>query len=304
MPTEDRSLLLHAAGLTKRYGRHRALNDIHLAIPPGRIVGLVGPNGAGKSTLLHLACGLSTPTSGTLRILGARPAADAVHLARVGFVAQDTPTYATLTVAEHLRLGAKLNPSWDHHLAQRRITQVGLRPRQKAGRLSGGQRAQLALTIAAAKRPELLIFDEPAAALDPLARDEFLASLTAFVAELGASGILSSHLLSDVERICDYLVVLCAGRIQLAGAVDELLSNHHRLVLPPGEIDRLPHGIELIRLEHVHGRATALVRADADASLGRYPVEPVTLEELALSYLGRATTSESHGVDGTGGDAI
>ncbi|MGW0435017.1 ABC transporter ATP-binding protein [Micromonospora sp. NPDC003197] len=252
MPHADSHPVLQAEGLTKRYGRRAALAGCNLSVPRGRVVGLVGPNGAGKSTLLQLAGGLMTPTAGSLRVLGSRPATNAAHLAKVGFVAQDTPVYASLTVAEHLRMGAKLNPSWDQGLAERRIGQAGLNPKQRAGRLSGGQRAQLALTVAAAKRPELLILDEPAAALDPLARDSFLQTLAEFVTELGASAVLSSHLLSDVKRVCDYLIVLCASRVELAGDVDELLSRHHWLVTPRGELDRgeldrAPFGIEVIR---------------------------------------------------------
>jgi ABC-2 type transport system ATP-binding protein len=213
---------LKAEALTKRYGKRLALTDCHLDIPPGRVVGLVGPNGAGKSTLLQLACGLISPTAGRLEVLGARPGA---RLADVGFVAQDTPVYASLTVAEHLRMGAHLNPGWDPALANRRIAQANLNPSQKAGRLSGGQRAQLALTIAAAKRPELLILDEPAAALDPLARSAFLQNLREFVTELGATAVLSSHLLSDIERVCDYLIVLVGARIRVAGDIGELLAR-------------------------------------------------------------------------------
>jgi ABC-2 type transport system ATP-binding protein len=219
-------LVLHADRLTKRYGRRTALSHCDLAIPRGHVVGLVGPNGAGKSTLLQLACGLIAPSSGTLSVLGSRPAARAEHLARVGFVAQDIPVYASFTVADHLRMGAWLNPTWDAALAGRRIAEVGLDPAQKAGRLSGGQRAQLALALAAAKRPELLILDEPAAALDPLARQAFLRGLVEFVAELGASAVLSSHLLGDVEQVCDYLVVLDDSRVQLAGPVRDLLAAH------------------------------------------------------------------------------
>ncbi|MEU6075419.1 ABC transporter ATP-binding protein [Micromonospora sp. NPDC047074] len=275
-------LVLHAERLTKRYGRRAALTDCDLTIPRGHVVGLVGPNGAGKSTLLQLACGLIAPTAGTLSVLGSRPAADAAHLARVGFVAQDTPVYASFTVADHLRMGAWLNPSWDHALAGRRIAEVGLDPAQKAGRLSGGQRAQLALALAAAKRPELLIFDEPAAALDPLARRSFMRSVVEFVAELGASAVLSSHLLSDVEQVCDHLVVLCASRVQVAGPVGELLAAHRGVAGHPA---RMPAGVEVVWAEH--GRA--LVRGEAAVRLD--DAEPVTLEELVLAYMSRAARS-------------
>jgi ABC-2 type transport system ATP-binding protein len=225
MKNEDQPVL-QAEHLTKRYGKRTALADCTLAVPRGRIVGLVGPNGAGKSTLLNLTCGLTTPTSGALRVLGRAPGET---LARIGFVAQDTPVYAGLTVAEHLRMGARLNPSWDGALALRRIEAAGLDPDAKAGRLSGGRRAQLALTVAAAKRPDLLILDEPAAALDPLARRAFLTDLVDFVAELGSTAILSSHLLADVERVCDHLIVLRDGRVRIAGDVRELLTGGRRL---------------------------------------------------------------------------
>lgn len=278
-------LVLHAERLTKRYGRRTALTDCDLRIPRGHVVGLVGPNGAGKSTLLQLACGLIGPTSGNLSVLGSEPAADAAHLARVAFVAQDTPVYASFSVADHLKMGAWLNPSWDAALAKRRIAEVGLDPAQKAGRLSGGQRAQLALAIAAAKRPELLIFDEPAAALDPLARKGFMRSLVEFVGELGASAVLSSHLLSDVEQVCDYLVILCNSRVQVAGPVRDLLASHHRIT---GEPAKIPAGVEVIWADHGH----ALVRGDAavrDRATDR-EAEPVTLEELVLAYMSAAGT--------------
>ncbi|MEV8515125.1 ABC transporter ATP-binding protein [Dactylosporangium sp. NPDC051484] len=281
----ETQLVLHAERLSKRYGRRVALTDCDLVVPRGHVVGLVGPNGAGKSTLLQLACGLIGPTSGTLSILGSRPAANGRHLARVGFVAQDTPVYASFSVAEHLKMGAWLNPSWDSALAERRIAEVGLDPAQKAGRLSGGQRAQLALTIAAAKRPDLLIFDEPAAALDPLARRAFMRGLAEFVRELGASAVLSSHLLSDVEQVCDYLVVLCDSRIQIAGPVRDLLAAHHSII---GDPARMAAGVEVIWTEH--GRA--LVRGHAGAHDGTARnIEPVTLEELVLAYMSRAAAT-------------
>jgi ABC-2 type transport system ATP-binding protein len=176
--------------LGKRYGRKWALSDCTLSIPAGKVVGLVGPNGAGKTTLLHLAVGLLEPTSGTVAVLGGRPGHGSAQRERVGFVAQDTPVYAGLSVASHLRFGAYLNHHWDHELAARRFEQLGLDPRQRAGALSGGQRAQLALTLAVAKRPELLLLDEPVASLDPLARREFLQSLMEIVAQHGVSVLL------------------------------------------------------------------------------------------------------------------
>jgi ABC-2 type transport system ATP-binding protein len=219
------SAVLEARELGKRYRRRWALSDCTLVIPEGKVVGLVGPNGAGKTTLLHLAVGLLTPSTGAVEVLGGRPADGPEQLGRVGFVAQDTPTYATLSVAEHLRLGEWLNPRWDKDVAAQRIERLGLDPGQRAGSLSGGQRAQLALTLAIAKRPQLLILDEPVASLDPLARSEFLRSLAEVVAERGVSVVLSSHLVADLERVCDYLVVLVASRVQVAGEIDTLLVS-------------------------------------------------------------------------------
>ncbi|MFI0349214.1 ATP-binding cassette domain-containing protein [Actinomadura sp. 9N407] len=257
---------------------------------------------SGKSTLLNLACGLLEPTSGSLRVLGSRPAESAAHLARVGFVAQDTPVYPSFSVADHLRLGARLNPSWDQALAERRVSQAGLNPGQKAGRLSGGQRAQLAMTIAAAKRPELLIFDEPAAALDPLARRGFMANLVGFVAELGAGAVLSSHLLSDIEQVCDHLIVLCGARVQVAGDVRALLAGHHRLIAPRGALDSLPGGVEVIRMEHDGRYSRVLVRTGLPPSSIPCPVEPVTLEELVLGYMSRANAAPAVSVGAAAGE--
>lgn len=281
--------ILNTTALTKRYGRHTALTDITLTVPAGSIVGLVGPNGAGKSTLLALTSGLIRPTDGTIEVLGAPPAADTAQLAKVGFVAQDTPVYATLTVDEHLRMGRHLNPRWDQRLADDRIRQIGLDPAKKAGRLSGGQKAQLALTIAAAKRPELLIFDEPVAALDPLARRAFLQNLMEFVADLDVAVILSSHLLSDVERVCDHLIVLAESRLQLAGDTEDLIGDHHRLVGPRGDLPDLPPEVEIITSDHTERQTTLIVRNTAPQTPPALLDAPhLDLEDLVLTYLHRA----------------
>ena len=234
------SAVIETSGLGRRYRRKWALRDCTLAIPEGHVVGLVGPNGAGKTTLLRLAAGMLAPTCGAITVLGERPAAGPAELAQIGFVAQDTPVYARMTVADHLRLGGWLNPGWDDALARQRIGQLGLDPKQRAGSLSGGQRAQLALTLALAKRPGLLILDEPVASLDPLARREFLQVLMEAVAAQGMSVVLSSHLVADLQRVCDYLIVLVASRVQIAGEVSDLLDSHHRLSGPLRERRSLP----------------------------------------------------------------
>jgi ABC-2 type transport system ATP-binding protein len=283
---------LEANDLSKQYGRRWALQDCTLSIPTGRVVGLVGPNGAGKSTLLNLAVGLLAPTSGTISVLGGRAGDGPRQLERVGFVAQDTPTYAGLSIAKHLRMGAWTNRNWDAPLAERRIAELGLDPRQKAGKLSGGQRAQLALTLAIAKRPELLLLDEPVASLDPLARREFLQSLMEVVAEHGVTVVLSSHLVADLERVCDHLVILVTSRVQLAGEVSALLSSHHRLSGPRRDPSTLPADQRVIDESHTDKQSTLLVRTDGPILDPNWIVRPVALDDLVLAYMGQARDAE------------
>ncbi|MCW2940808.1 MAG: type transport system ATP-binding protein [Actinomycetia bacterium] len=281
--------------LGKRYGRRWALSDCTLDIPAGRVVGLVGPNGAGKTTLLNLAVGQLAPTSGSIEVLGGRPAGGPAQLAKVGFVAQETPTYAGLSVADHLRLGARLNPGWDAALASDRIERLGLDPARRAGKLSGGQRAQLALTLGIAKRPELLILDEPVAALDPLARREFLQSLMEAAAEHELSVVLSSHLVADLERVCDYLIVLVDSRVQVAGEVEELLATHHLLTGARRDPATLPADQHVISASHTGRQTTLLVRTEAPIHDPAWTISQVSLEDLILAYLSQsADTTRGH----------
>jgi ABC-2 type transport system ATP-binding protein len=279
--------VLQAQDLGKKYGRRWALRDCTIELPAGHVVGLVGPNGAGKTTLLKLACGQLAPTSGRITVLGGPPGGQA-QLARVGFVAQDTPTYTGLTVAEHLRLGARLNPGWDAALARERIERTGLDPGRRAGRLSGGERAQLALTVGLAKRPELLVLDEPVAALDPLARREFLRGLMEATAEHELSVLLSSHLVSDLERTCDYLIVLVDSQVRLAGEVDELLATHHRLTGPRRDPDRLPADQHVVSARHTDRQSTFIVRAGGPILDPAWTVGRLTMEDLVLAYMEQA----------------
>jgi ABC-2 type transport system ATP-binding protein len=279
---------LKAVGLGKRYGRRRALSDCTLSIPTGRVVGLVGPNGAGKTTLLQLAAGLLTPSAGTISVLGDQLDANPAALARFGFLAQDSPTYSRRTVEQHLQMGKWLNPGWDDAFARSRVGALGIALRQRAGTLSGGQRAQLALTLAVGKRPELLLLDEPVASLDPLARREFLQTLMEIVAAQGVSVVLSSHLIADLERVCDYLVVLVAGRVAVDGPVEELLASHYRLVGPRRDIDRLPANQTVILASHVAKQTTLIVKTDEPILDPAWTVSALTLDDLVLTYLRRA----------------
>ena len=281
--------IVRAQGLGKRYRGRWALSNCTLDIPAGHVTGLVGPNGAGKTTLLSLAVGLLAPSAGSIEVCGGAPGADAHQLAKVGFVAQDTPTYPGLTIADHLRLGARLNPQWDEAVAQSRIERLGLDPAQRAGKLSGGQRAQLALTLGLAKRPELLILDEPVSSLDPLARREFLQSLMEAVAEHGLSVLLSSHVVSDLERVCDHLVVLVDSEVRVEGDVETLLSTHHRLTGPRRDTSRLPADQQLISASHTDRQSTLVIRTEAPILDPAWTVGRLSLEDIVLAYMERPT---------------
>lgn len=289
------SAVLQASALGKQYGRRWALKDCALHIPAGRVAGLVGPNGAGKTTMLHLAVGLLKPTSGTIEVLGEQVEGSPLQLSRVGFLAQETPVYPNLTVSEHLSLGAHLNPGWDSHMAVGRIEQLALDPTQRAGQLSGGQRAQLALTLAVAKRPDLLLLDEPVASLDPLARREFLASLMEITAEHDVSVILSSHLVADLERVCDYLVLLAASQVQFADDVDDLIATHRRLTGPRRDPTTLPRSQRVIQASHTDRQSTLLVRTAEPIHDPAWTVEEVSLEDLVLAYMRQAVTEDGDG---------
>ena len=277
--------VLQSRGLGKRYRQRWALANCTLSVPAGHVVGLVGPNGAGKTTLLNLATGLLAPTAGTIEVLGGTPAASPAQLSRVGFVAQDAPVYAGLSVADHLRLGAHMNPGWDAGLARDRIGRLGLDLTQRAGKLSGGQRAQLALTLAIAKRPELLILDEPIASLDPLARREFLQSLMEFTAGGEVSVVMSSHLVADLERVCDYLIVLVASRVQVTGEVEDLLATHYLLTGPRRDRADLPPAWQVISASNTDRQSTLLVRSSSPVSGPGWAVTQIGLEDLVLAYL-------------------
>ncbi|MEV0426613.1 ABC transporter ATP-binding protein [Micromonospora sp. NPDC050495] len=287
-------IALEAEQLGKRYGRTWALRDCSLRLPAGRIAALVGPNGAGKSTLLHLSVGLLRPDAGAVRIFGEAPYANPSVLPDIGFVAQDTPLYRDFTAAELVELGRRMNKRWDGALARNRLAQLGIPPKLPVGKLSGGQRAQVALALALAKRPRLLLLDEPVASLDPLARREFLQSLMGSVADSETTVLLSSHLLADLERVCDYLVVLQAARVHLVGGVDDLVAAHRQLVGPRHGGEPIKGVAAVVRASHTARQSTLLVRTDGDITDPEWAVHDVTLEDLVLAYLADGETTTSH----------
>jgi ABC-2 type transport system ATP-binding protein len=278
---------LETHNLGKRYGSNWALRDCTLEIPEGSLTALVGPNGAGKTTLLQLAIGLTTPSAGEALVFGLSPRDEATGiLPRVGFVAQDHPLLRGFTIAETLKLGRKLNPTWDDELARRRIDQLALDPGKKVGKLSGGQQAQVALTLALAKRPDLLLLDEPVAALDPLARREFLNTVLEVVSETGVTVVLSSHIVADLERMCDHLVILSKAEVQLAGEIERIVASHRVLTGVRADPSAVARVHAVIRESHTPRQTTLLVRANGHVYDSSWEQHEVDLEEVVLAYLG------------------
>ena len=277
---------LRCERLGKRYGSAWALRDCTLQIPVGSVAALVGPNGAGKTTLLQLASGMTAPTSGEVETLGWPPRrVPQMVLPRIGFVAQDHPLYRGFTLADMLHFGRRLNVRWDDDLARRRLAGLGLKLTHRVGKLSGGQQAQVALTLALAKRPELLLLDEPAASLDPLARREFLQALMEAVAEGGLTVVLSSHILADLERVCDHLVVLSRANVVLNGSTEEIVRSHRLLIGQRRDIDDVGQLHSVIHASNTERQTTVLVRANGHVYDSHWQVSDVGLEQIVLAYL-------------------
>jgi ABC-2 type transport system ATP-binding protein len=279
--------VIEATALGKRYGSTWALRECALAIPAGHVAALVGPNGAGKTTLLNLAVGLTVPTAGTVTVLGGRAAGSPAALDGIAFVAQNTPLYKNLSAADMLHLTRNLNRRFDQGYAEVRLGELGIPLKRKAGHMSGGQQAQLALTLALARRPRLLVLDEPMAMLDPLARHEFMATVMTAVADDGVSVLLSSHVLAELERVADYLILMSEGRVQVAGEMDDLLACHRVLTGPAAEAARHAERLSVVYARHGAAQAHLLVRVSGatDPVPPGWEAHPVSVEELTLAYL-------------------
>jgi len=278
--------VLETNALYKRFGKVEALRDCDVALPAGKVTGLVGPNGAGKTTLLQLAVGLRDASSGTIRVLGLDPSTETVKLlSRVGYVGQDRPLYLDLSAGETLELGRRLNPRWDQEFARSRLARFDIPIDRPVRSLSTGQRAQVALTLALGKRPELLLLDEPVANLDPVARLDLLEELMGAVAEDGPTVVLSSNVLSDGERVCEHVVILANGRVRVAGDIDELERTHF-LVIGPRKAGPAAASEDVVDVREAERQTVRLVRGaatwgDGDGTVTR----PATLEEVVLGYL-------------------
>ena len=277
--------------LGRRYGRVWGLRDCTLEVPAGAVVGLVGPNGAGKTTLLEMIIGLLEPTEGQVSVFGGTSHAHvAARLARVGYVAQDHPLYRDFSVADMFHLGRAMNPSWDQMLATARMSALDIPLKRKVKSLSGGQRAQVSLTMALAKRAPLLVLDEPVSSLDPVARLEFMRDLMASAAGTGLTVLIASHVVSELERLCDWLIVLTRGHVQLVGPADDLIAAHRLLTVPRATPDAELPGLPIHRADSDR-HSTVLVRTDpARLAVQQHPgwqADPVGFEQLIMAYLQR-----------------
>lgn len=282
---------LETVGLGRRYGTKWGLRDCSLSVPEGSITGLVGPNGAGKSTLLRLAAGLSRPTTGSVSIFGELVEPNSTrHLRRMGYFDQLRPLYSGLRVDETIRFGQKLNQQWDNDAALGWLKELGVPLSERVGRLSLGQQALVALSLCMGKRPDLLLLDEPVASLDPLARRQLLETLLGTVAERGTTVFLSSHIVSELEPVCDNLIILSSSSVRIAASIEELLAGHQVLVGPRGEAN--PPGVEIISTRHAERQSTLLVRGHQKDGSPTWQVLKPDLDEIVLAYL----SDPPHGV--------
>lgn len=276
---------LEALAVGKRYRRRGpwALTDVGLAIPCGTITALVGPNGAGKSTLLRSFLGFERLTRGAVRVMGIDPAKDRKRAIRmVGYVSQSGGLYRGLSVDDHLTLAATLRPGFDRAIAAGRLEQLGIGLGRRAGELSGGQQAHVTLSIALGTRAPVLVLDEPLASLDPLARHDFLNVLVSEVRGRGTTVLLSSHIVSDVESVCDAVVVLATGRVTLHSPIDVALATHRVVARGAGAAAEWAAGTLVASYGRPGGGTIDLLRS-TDLAL-----PSPTLEELVMGYLAAA----------------
>jgi ABC-2 type transport system ATP-binding protein len=292
---------IETRGLTKRYRRITALSDCSITVPEGRISALIGPNGAGKTTLLRLLSALASPTSGEAFILGGAPRQDSAFLAEIGFLAQEIPLYRRMSAEDHIGIGAHMNPRWDGGSVRDRLRRLNIPLDASVGTLSGGQRAQVALALTLAKRPRVLLLDEPVAALDPLARRHFLGTLADAVAEGGLTVVLSSHLVADIERVCDHLILLASSRVQLCGDIDAVLAEHRVLVGPRKDTTVIERDHTVVQTERTARQTTMLVRLNGPVADPDWEAADVSLEDMVLGYMGADAAPPSAPLTAVGG---
>ncbi|MEV6009712.1 ABC transporter ATP-binding protein [Streptomyces sp. NPDC051976] len=288
----DEPIAVEAREVSRRYGQVWALRECSFQLPANRVIALVGANGAGKSTLMSIISGMLPATGGSL-LVGGRPVAKGGRRAdesacRVALLAQDKPLYRDFSVADMLRFGRSTNRVWDQRRALSWLARFDVPLDRGCGRLSGGQRAQVALAVALGTRPELLLLDEPLSNLDPVARTEVTGELMAEAAETGMTVMLSTHIVAELAGVSDHLLLLAAGHPILTGDVDDLLAGHTRLSGP--RADQPPGPGTVVSAQHTGRQSTFIVRTPVEA--GAPPVvapgwsaQPLSLEDLVFTYL-------------------
>ncbi len=280
-------LAIETSDLGKRFGRLWALQHCSIEVPAGRVSGLVGSNGAGKTTLLRLLAGLSRPSEGSASVAGHRPGDDRAFLKDIGYLAQEVPLYRRWDAADHLAFGAHMNPVWDESLTREHLRRLRIPLDRPMEKLSGGMRAQVALALALGKRPRVLLLDEPVAALDPLARREFLSSLVGAVADGGVTVLLSSHLLPDLERVCDHLILIADARPVICAEIDDLLASHKLLTAPTRDTTAIEREHDVITRTRTPREVSLVVKLDGPVIDPGWRIDDLDLEAIVLAYLGQ-----------------
>lgn len=282
------------SNVSKRYGRSWALRDCELSIPRGRIVALVGPNGAGKSTLLRIAAGLTRPDSGTIHLLDQElKAGHGKFDCRVSYLDQERPLLDGLRVRDMLEFGRRTNPTWDSSLASEHLSHLSISLSSRIGALSEGQRVQVALALCLAKQPELLLLDEPAASLDPVAREDLIRLLMQQAATSDVTVVLSTHALVDVAAVCDYLVILARSRVVLSDDIEFILESHRLMSASVDDHLTPPVSVDIIREGTSNREVTYLVRTGVSPIGTEWGVERPTLDEIVLAYLRRESPTDA-----------
>lgn len=279
-------LVIETESLTKRFRRRTALSECSLQVPRGRVAALVGPNGSGKTTLLRLLAGLSRPTEGRISVFGEEMStSNAALRARVGYLDQDRPLYPWWRVREILEFGRRINPSWDPDFAEQHLAFLDIDLKSRVRDLSGGQRAQVALAVCFAKRPELVLLDEPAADLDPVARQDLLQNITELFADNEASVLMATHAIDDVSAICDYLIILSESRIVLSEDLDFVLESHRFLSRGLDDGVEVPSGATVLQERRSTREITYLVRLAMPLERDGWRIEQPSLNDIAIAYL-------------------
>ena len=278
--------VLSTTNLEKSYKGKLALKNCTIDIPAGAVVALVGPNGAGKTTLLDIIAGLILPSHGEVRLFEKIEPGSPEALERIGFVAQNSPLNKNMKVITAVRITELLNITFDREYAFDRLDRLQISLKRRIGQLSGGQKSQVALTLALAGHPNLLLLDEPLSDLDPLAREQFLKDLMTNVAASDTSIIFSSHTISELEKVCDYLILIVRGEVKLCDSMERIIETHKMIACAPGELEHR-EDIEIIERKLDSRFATHLVRFNNPLSPTYLEAQPSRLEDIVLAYLRR-----------------